>query len=421
MRFIYTLGVRIYGGMVRLAALWNPKAKAWIEGRRNWMENLQGASSLRAGSPLIWFHVASMGEYEQAVPVMQACKSRFSECRILLSFFSPSGYVHVRKKKTLADEIVYMPLDTPLNAERFVESVRPDKVFFVKYEYWFNFMDVLARKGIPFYFFASRFRRNQYFFRPYGAWFAGQLRRASGFLVQDEGSVGLLQEIGVKNVVRCGDTRFDRVTGILAQDSVFPVLESFVSGKKVMMMGSSWPEDEMVVLPYMRDHGKDWAWVLVPHELDARRLQSLEKKLEPFRYVFYSRIEDEPERAAEADVLVVDKMGLLSRMYRYADLAYVGGGFGKGIHNILEPAVYSLAVVFGPRYRKFGEAVDLLACGGAFCVRSASDFAVCMDMLGKDDCRKAASYRAGAYVRSNIGAARIVVDTVFGPLDQEGR
>ncbi len=418
MRLVYTLAVRFYGWAIRIAALRNAKAKAWVEGRKHWEERLRALPLPAGEGSCLWFHVASMGEYEQAVPVMEACRKRFPEKRIVLSFFSPSGYEHLKGKQTTADHVVYLPLDTPANARRFLDCVKPWRVFFIKYEYWFNFMAELTRREIPFYFVASRFRESQYFFKSYGRWFARQLRSASAFFVQDEDSVRLLGQIGVSRAVRCGDTRFDRVSEILSQAVSYPLAEAFFAGRKVFMAGSSWPEDEEVYFPFFRENALDWALVVVPHELGLRRLQALERFLGNVPHVFYSRLEAGKAAGGQARVLVVDKMGMLSRLYRYADVAYVGGGFGKGIHNVLEPAVYSLPVLFGPAFRKFGEAVDLIGCGGAFCVRSGEEFARCMDALRKEDFRKEVSRKAGAYVQSCTGAAGKVMDEVFGVMEQ---
>lgn len=440
MRFLYTIGVRLYGGLLWLASWWNPKAADWCRGRKAWKQDLTERTKDFGDSPRLWFHVASMGEYEQAAPIIEVCRSRFPEYRIVLSFFSPSGYNHW-VGRNVADAIVYLPLDTVSNARFFIETVRPWKAIFIKYEYWFNFIDELRRKRVPLYFVASRFRDKQYFFRPWGKWFAGRFRSVSAFFVQDENSVKLLRSIGIENVFRAGDTRFDRVLEIAHEPAVFPILEKFIGGRAALISGSSWPEDERLMMDGMFRRKDLFCWVIVPHELQVERLQRLASMLRAkgFLHVFYSDIERNENRGSvsgqadslhgdaensfgnpeKADVLIVDRMGMLSKLYRYAQIAYIGGGFGKGIHNVLEAAAYSVPVLFGPNCRKFGEALGLAECGGGFVIENEVAFEKCMDRLSEKKERERCARIAGDFVAEGAGAVRMVIKEVFGNQEEE--
>lgn len=413
MRFLYTAGIRFYGFLIHLAAMGNSKAAEWVQGRKTWKRQLLDLAPEFSEGRWLWFHVASMGEYEQAAPLVEACRSQHPGYRILLSFFSPSGYRHWAKKN-VADAVVYIPLDTPSDVRFFLDTCCPAKAIFIKYEYWFNFIRELNRRNIPLYFVSSRFRDSQYFFKPWGRWFVSSLKTVSAFFVQDSHSVELLKSRGFKSVYQAGDTRFDRVMKIVSVEVDYPIVKNFARDRRLLMSGSSWPEDEAVMLDYMASKRSSWAWVIVPHELQPERLSALRKKLESksLSVSFYS--ECEPEGLSPcSDVLVVDKMGLLSKLYRYADLAYIGGGFGKGIHNVLEAAAYGVPVLFGPNCRKFGEALGLLGCEGGFLVKDAGSFASLMDYLSDPEVRGMAAIRAGNFVKGGTGVVDSVMEVVF--------
>lgn len=429
MRFLYTTGIRLYGLVARLAALGNSKAAEWVKGQRQWKQDLLERQPQLSQGSWLWIHVASMGEYEQAAPIIEACRLHYPQYRILLSFFSPSGYNHW-VKRNVADAVVYLPLDTPANARFFLDICRIDKAIFIKYEYWFNFIRALEQRKIPLYFVSSRFRDSQYFFKPWAGWFVDALRSVAGFFVQDQHSVQLLSSIGVDRVCQVGDTRFDRVMKIVGTEADYPLVKDFPQGRILLMSGSSWPQDESVMMEFMFQHRHELAWVIVPHELQPERLSVLRKDLESkgFSVSFYSDgdqygngirsgYEGTPLKGEKvpslADVLVVDKMGMLSKLYRYADIAYIGGGFGKGIHNVLEAAAYGIPVVFGPNCHKFGEAIGLLECQGGFMVEDASDFASCMEKLMDEDFRSRSARKAGSFVRNGLGAVEKVMKAVF--------
>ncbi len=405
---MYTLGIYIYIGLVKLAALFgHRKAKKMIEGRGESFAKLK--EGIEQGSDYLWFHVSSLGEFEQGRPLMERIKAEYPQYKIMLTFFSPSGYESA-KKYQFADIICYMPFDTVLNAKRFVRMLNPKMAFFVKYEFWMNFLFELKRCNVPTYSVSSIFRRGQAFFRPWGFYYRKALRCFDHLYVQNETSRQLLAEIGIDNVSITGDTRFDRVAKILEISRQLPLVEAFVAGSnKIFIAGSSWGPDEEVYLPYFNEN-KGWKLIIASHEVDETRIKEITSRVNGV-CVCYTKATMDEVRAA--DCLIIDCFGLLSSIYRYGNVAYVGGGFGVGIHNTLEAAVYGIPVFFGPNNAKFQEATSLKECGGGIEIRSAEEFASrmrCFDENPKE--LRAAGAAAGSYVSENSGATDKILSTI---------
>lgn len=399
---MYTIAIYLYALAVRLASLTNRKARLMIKGHRKTWRTLRDHA--KEGQNYVWFHAASLGEFEQGRPIMERLRREHPEKRILLTFFSPSGY-EVRKDYAGADIVCYLPFDTPLNARRFVRLVQPEKAFFIKYEFWHHYIDELHRAGVPVYSVSSIFRNDQIFFRPYGRGYARVLHHFNHFFVQNEASRRLLNSLGVTQVSVTGDTRFDRVIDIRNQAKSLPLAAALTGDSRTIVAGSTWPPDEEILIPYFNSH-PELKLIIAPHEVNEERLRSIEQRLKrpALRYS-----QATPESSAQADCLIIDGYGLLSSLYRYATLAYVGGGFGVGIHNVPEAAVYGVPVFFGPNNQRFREARDLINEGGSFEVTSADDFQAQADRLLADERALAKSGQAaGDYIRRNSGATEAI-------------
>lgn len=402
---MYSLAIYIYMLCAGVVSLFNRKARLLIRGHRDTWRILRNQIG---DGRYVWFHAASLGEFEQGRPLMERLRREHPEKRILLTFFSPSGY-EVRKNYEGADVVCYLPFDTPLNARKFVRLAKPEMAFFIKYEFWRNYIDVLYHQGIPVYSVSSIFRENQIFFRPYGYKYARVLRRITHLFVQNEASRELLKRLGVTQVSVVGDTRFDRVIDIRRQARELPVAEAATRQGHVIVAGSTWPPDEDILIPYFNSH-PDCRLILAPHVVSEDHLREIEQKLQrpALRYS-----QATPESAARADCLLIDGYGLLSSIYRYATVAYVGGGFGVGIHNVPEAAVYGVPVFFGPNNRKFREARELIEAGGCFEIHSADDFNRQADRLFADaQALTQAGQAAGRYISSNAGATDAVFSVV---------
>jgi 3-deoxy-D-manno-octulosonic-acid transferase len=362
----------------------------------------------------VWFHAASLGEFEQGRPLMEQLRRDHPEYKILLTFFSPSGY-EVRKDYKGADIICYLPLDTITNARRFLRLIRPEMAFFIKYEFWYNYLHILKHRNVPVYSVSSIFRDGQVFFRWYGHQYSRVLRCFTHFFVQNEKSRELLATLGLKNATVVGDTRFDRVQQIKEQAKQLPIVEAFVAGESgdsrspVFVAGSSWLPDEEIFIRYFREH-PGWKLIIAPHVIGEEHLQQIEKLLEGWKVVRYSKAVGE---ASGASVLIIDCFGLLSSIYHYGQLTYVGGGFGVGIHNVLEAAVWDVPVIFGPNNQRFQEAQGLKACKGGFEISSYEDFARIMDRFTTDDAYlQKAGQQAGGYVMQLSGATKRILSDV---------
>ncbi len=404
---LYNLGISLYSAGVAVAALNNKKARLLKDGQARTFATL--AEKVDPKEKYIWIHVSSLGEFEQARPLIELIRDVLHK-KMLLTFFSPSGY-EVRKNYPLCDVICYLPMDTPKNARRFLDSIQIEKAIFVKYEFWGNYLTELKRRSIPTYIISAIFRPTQMFFKPYGRQFRKMLNCYDTLFVQDEESRNLLESVGVTNVNVAGDTRFDRVTTILDKAADLPIVESFSRGAFTLMVGSSWQPDEEFIIPYFNAH-PEMKMVLAPHEISEDRILGLLSSIKrpAVRYTHTT-----PEEAAEADCLIIDNYGILSKSYRFATVAYVGGGFGVGIHNINEAAVYGIPVVFGPKYGKFKEARDLIALEGAFSIKNGEEYNSIMDRLITDGAYlKKHGEIAGHYIKDNLGATDRIFHAIFG-------
>ena len=405
---------------IAIASLFNEKVRKMWRGEREAFKILK--QKVDPNAKYIWFHAASLGEFEQGRPLMERIRKEYPQYKILLTFYSPSGY-EVRKNYEGADIICYMPVDTRLNAIRFLRLVRPVMAFFIKYEFWSNFLHILKHRNIPTYSVSSIFREDQVFFKWYGRSYAGVLKCFTRFFVQNEESKRLLEGIGIKDVDVVGDTRFDRVLQIKEAAKQLPICEAFRTGVassqsadvphtdfKVFVAGSSWPPDENIFIPFFNEH-KDWRLLIAPHVIAEEHLKLILSLIKDKKVVRYTQTT--PEEAAEADVLIIDCFGLLSSMYNYGDVAYIGGGFGVGIHNTLEAAVWNMPVIFGPNNKKFQEAQGLLKSGGGFEIKTYEDFSGLMNSLMNDEAfLKQAGDKAGAFVAHLAGATDKVLASV---------
>ncbi len=420
MRLFYSIGIFFYGIAVRVATLWNTQAKLLAEGWRHSYDRLHTL----AGKKVAWFHAASLGEFEQARPVLEAFRRQHPEYAICLTFFSPSGY-EVRKHYEQADVVAYLPLDTPNHARRWVQTLQPEVTFFVKYEFWYNLLINLKQHGIPTYIFSAIFRPQQYFFRPVvGRWFRKQLLCYSHLFVQNEESLALLQSFGIKEASVAGDTRFDRVRDIASSAPARPEIETFVGNMPVILAGSTWEPDETHLQHYLQQHPDKVKMILAPHMVDENHLQQIEKLFDgcTTRYsVLKKHLDTEcqslsspaTQAVLNKAVLIIDNIGMLSSLYRYATIAYIGGGFGKGIHNILEAITFGKPVLFGPRYHKFKEAVDIIATGGGNSYSNDQELSQQLQTwLQNDDAYRNAADNCNRYLQQNLGATQTILNKI---------
>ena len=413
---LYTGGIHIYQGVMRIAAVKHPKAKAMLAGRRHTLDTLRRV--LKADDRPIWVHAASLGEFEQGRPLMERLRREHPNRKIVLSFYSPSGY-NVRKDWAGADAVVYLPADTPRAMRRLLDVMHPGVAVFVKYEFWGNCLHELKKRGVPTYLISAVFRPNQVFFKSYGGWYRELLKCFTHIYVQDRGSEKLLVGAGVdrERITVAGDTRFDRVTDIMRTTHEIGALDRFTRGgtRLTFMAGSSWGADEEVYFPWLKRHAGTLLAVIAPHEFDANRLEQMRRALSPeLKTILLSEADKNPQLLDKADCLIIDCFGILSSAYRYANIAYVGGGFGAGIHNINEAAVYGVPVIFGPRHDKFIEAGELIEAGGGFSVSDKKKFNSLMDkQLLQPDSRAKAGKAAEAYIRSKLGATDIIYTDIF--------
>jgi 3-deoxy-D-manno-octulosonic-acid transferase len=426
---IYSFIIRLYILGIRITSLWNPKAKQWVNGRKDLFEQLK--QKISAGDKLVWFHCASAGEFEQGKPVIEQIKKQYPSHKVLVSFFSPSGFGGARNYQH-ADIVTYLPADTRKNAKRFVDLVNPQLVVFVKYEYWYHHLTAIAFRHIPLLMVSAIFREDQLFFRSYGRFYKQLLFLFKQIFVQDKRSLILLQTNGINHCTVGGDTRFDRVTEIAGRFSEVPFLKEFIGDSKVIVAGSTWEQDEEILANYVKI--SNVKLVIAPHEIKEEHVQRLQRlfpgcvRYSQLQGMFSNALpggtsiwnsineqqeEDVRERLVEAKTMIIDSMGLLSKLYHYATVTYVGGGFKSGIHNTLEAVVYGKPVLFGPRYQKFKEARDLLEKGAAFSVTNAAEFKPRIDHLLNDPSEL---LKAGAaaknYVEENTSATGKVVQYI---------
>lgn len=405
MFFIYNLLLHLASLLVNIAAYFSPKIKLFVEGRKTVFDTL--SRHLSPKDKTIWFHAASLGEFEQGLPVMEQIKLQYPTHKIVLTFFSPSGY-EVRKNNTVADVTVYLPVDTKANAETFLRLVHPDLVFFIKYEYWPNYLKVLREAGITTYLISGIFRENQAFFKWYGGFYREALKSFAYFFVQNDRSKQLLQRLGYQNVAISGDTRFDRVVSILERDNRLDFVNQFKNGQTTIVIGSSWPKDEALLVDYINQSASNLKFIIAPHNIKAEQIQALQQAITKPTVLFSER---EGKDLAEYPVFIMDTIGLLTKIYSYADIAYVGGGFGHpGVHNLLEPATFGIPIVLGPNYSHFAEATALVQLEGCISIKNQEELKDAFDLLMTNkDIRHEKGHICSTFVQMNKGATGIIL------------
>ncbi|MDO4781687.1 MAG: glycosyltransferase N-terminal domain-containing protein [Capnocytophaga felis] len=408
MKTLYTLSIYVVGFVLKIVALFNKKIKLFVDGRKNVFPYLK--ENIQKGEQYIWVHTASLGEFEQGLPVIKSLKNRGK--KILVTFFSPSGY-EIRKNSPNADLVVYLPLDTPKNAREFLEIVQPEMAIFVKYEFWYHYLNELKNRGIKTYLLSGIFRENQIFFKSYGAMMRDCLRAFHHFFVQNEKSKDLLKSVGFENVTVSGDTRFDRVSEILKRDNSLDFMEAFKGNSLCVVFGSSWESDEEIYLKTINySNNKNVKYVIAPHDIKPDKIDSFRRKI-ALKTVFFS--EKEGKNLLEYDVLILDTIGILTKVYSYADVAYVGGGMGNsGLHNVLEPAVFGVPVVIGKNYDKFAEAKELVERGGVIAVSTENELEKESNLLIQNSDKRVEIGKINAdFVRKNSGATNKFLEIVF--------
>ena len=404
MVIVYFLIIKCYGLLIAIASLFNAKAAKWLNGRKNIFETIESTLN-NADEKRIWFHCSSLGEFEQGKPVMEAVKNEYPEYKIVLTFFSPSGYEQ-KKNDAVADYVFYLPLDGPLNAKKFIELVKPKAAFFVKYEFWHFYIYYLRKQKIPCYHFSCLFRPAQIFFQFYGRFYKNILQRISHLFVQNQASLALLYKHSIPHVTVSGDTRFDRVYENSLSPKKFISIEQFIQNKKILVAGSTWGDDENLLVQLI-NASTDYKFIIAPHEINEHRINELISLIQK-KTVRFSQINNTDFTIA--DVLIIDNVGMLSSLYQYATITYIGGGFGAGIHNTLEAAVFGNPLIFGPKYQKFQEAVNLVKSNGAFSISDYVQLKDCFDALNADDAVIAAiNLRNKKYVESKKGATEVIM------------
>ncbi len=407
MKVLYNIGILIFTALAHLISPFNSKASLWVNGRKKWAEKIR--DKIKPEDKTVWVHCASLGEFEQGRPVIEAIKKERPDLKIVLTFFSPSGY-EIRKDYSNADCIIYLPADTPGNAARFVRLVNPEFVIFVKYEFWNNYISILYNSNIPLYLISAIFRPEQHFFKWYGLFFRGMLKKFRKIFVQDRRSLDLLSGIGLENISLAGDTRFDRVVQITSTARDIPQLEQFRGDEKLFLAGSSWRQDEEIIAQYINKFAGKMKWVFAPHEIDKPNIERLENLIN----VSHVRFSEFNEASKDARVLIIDNIGMLSSAYKYAYIAAIGGGFGKGIHNILEPVCWGIPVMFGPKHKKFREAVELINENGAMTFDSFGNFSSIFDRWLTDELFYLISAKAAVdYINNNTGATGKILQEIL--------
>ena len=397
MHFLYNSGIQLYELAIRTAALFNPKAKNWIDGRKDYFEHLP---KIPIDQKVIWFHCASLGEFDMALPVMNLIKERHPSIFLLVTFFSPSGIEHYNKRKHQVDLAVYLPSDKPSNAEKFIKHFHPDKVFFVKYEFWSNYIFEAKKQNVQVFSLCSIFREDHRFFKWYGGFFRKTLKEVDFFYTQNETSTLLLADIGITNFMTSGDTRFDRVIENKKSLESNPRIEAFLNTEKAFIIGSSWPEDEAIVIPYILQNPNK-KFIIAPHNIDEAHVSSIETKLSNLTERF-------TENNGGKNVLILNTIGHLASAYSYGEIAYVGGGFSGNLHNILEPAVFGLPVLFGPKFKRFPEAIQFIHLGIGFSVKTSEEFTSALNEIYKN--LPAISEKTSTTVTKNTGASVKILD-----------
>lgn len=415
MLLLYNLLLQCYFIAIKIAAFFHfSKAEKWIDGRKSVFKDI--AQKIDKNADNIWIHCASLGEFEQGRPLIEQLKRKSPSCKILLTFFSPSGY-ETRKNYPLADYVFYLPGDTPKNAKHFIELVQPKLAVFVKYEFWYHYLMILHQKDITTILIAALFRPQQIFFRWYGGLFRKMLGCFTHFFVQNHASAQLLQDIGIDKYIISGDTRIDRVIQIAQEVPDFPLVKRFTGTSPIFIAGSTWSPDEAILTPFIKKNiNTSWKYIIAPHDIQEKRILEIEKQL-PGIAIRYSKAEKYD--LDDCKVLIIDNIGILSSLYQYGRIAYIGGGFGTGIHNTLEALVFGLPIIFGPNYQKFEEAVQMVREFAAFSIKDETDFYAAFLKLQEDDVYKTAAEKAESFIQQNQGATDIIIDVLNSFLDKE--
>lgn len=405
MLFLYNLVVLLASQVVSLLALFSPKMKLFVDGRKEVFSKIR--EKIKLSDKTIWFHAASLGEYEQGLPVIEKIKIQYPNHKIVITFFSPSGY-EVRKNNTVADVTVYLPLDTKSKAKMFLKLVHPELVFFIKYEYWPNYLNELKKLQIKTYLISGIFREKQAFFKWYGGFYRNALKTFDYFFVQNESSKKLLQSIGFNNVKISGDTRFDRVVSILERDNSLDFIEQFKDNKTTIVIGSSWPKDEELLINYINNSAENIKFIIAPHNIKSEQIANLKSQLTKSTILFS---EKENQDLKRIQVFIIDTIGILTKIYSYGDIAYVGGGFGNpGVHNILEPATFGIPIVIGPNYSHFAEAIALVHQEGCVSISNQKQLNEAFDnLIFNEDVRHEKGYICSTFVQMNKGATEIIL------------
>jgi len=407
MAFLYNLFIYFYFLSILIASIFNKKAAKWISGRKDIFNKLK--KEIPSDKKIVWFHCASLGEFEQGRPLIESFKEKNPDYKILLTFFSPSGY-GIRKNSVDADYVFYMPLDIRKNAKKFIEIVNPEFAVFVKYEFWFNYISFLHEKSISVFFISTLFRPEQHFFKWYGSWFRKMLEKITFFFVQNSKSVELLKSININKVLISGDTRFDRVYNISLQKKSFPLIEKFKGDSDIFIAGSTWQPDENLIYDLLNQTFENLKFIIAPHLVDKSHIDSIIKKCTK-KTLLFSEATD--ENINDAEVLIIDSIGILNNLYQYSKVAYIGGGFGVSIHNIQEAATFSNPVIFGPNYHKFDEAKDLIKLKGAFCVNNSNELIEVTKQLMTDfEFYKKCSQTSRNYIEEKKGATEIILKKI---------
>ena len=414
MLFLYNLVVLLAAQLLKIVALFSPKMKLFVDGRKSVFQTL--TDKIQTTDRTIWFHAASLGEYEQGLPVIEAIKKQFPNHKIVVTFFSPSGY-EVRKNNTVADVTVYLPLDSISNAKQFIKLVHPEMAFFIKYEYWPNYLNELKNQNIKTYLISGILREKQAFFKWYGGFYRNALKTFDYFFVQNESSKKLLQSIGFTNVKVSGDTRFDRVVSILERDNSLDFIEQFKDNKTTIVIGSSWPKDESLLVNYINQSSDDVKFIITPHNIKPEQVHSLYKQINKTKFKFsdYSIETLRKPNLENYQVFIIDTIGILTKIYSYADIAYVGGGFGNpGVHNILEPATFGVPVVIGPNYSHFAEATALVNMEGCISIQNQIQLNEAFDLLlHNGDERLEKGHICSTFVQMNKGATQTIMNHIL--------
>lgn len=410
MLFLYDAGICLYTLLIAIVSLKNKKAQFWIQGRKGLFEHIE--KSLDRNKKYVWFHFASLGEFEQGRPVVEKLKSDHPSSPIVITFFSPSGY-EIRKNYPLADHVFYLPIDTRRNAKKLIQLLNPKIAVFTKYEYWYHYFEALHENKTPLFIISGIFRKEQAFFKWYGVLHRKMLGWVSHLFVQNEESKLLLNKIGVKNVIISGDTRFDRVDFNAKNPVKIDKIEEFCTNKDVFIAGSSWQEDEKLVVALINLY-PEWKFIIAPHEVSETRINSIQEAFpNSIKFSEIQKNEIDLESLKNTQVLIIDSIGILSSIYQYGKIAYIGGGFGVGIHNTLEAAAFGLPVLFGPNYSRFMEAVELIQKEAAFSIKDATELKLRMDFLSKEENRLASGKAAYEYVKSRTGATQTFLDFIY--------